>query len=193
MRINGAMSVPTEPGRLRAFAEFFKNYMSLAALVTASLPIPVAAMKLIPAFEAQSKFLSVYASLFCFLTLAFLFQCRHALSHWMFSRGSAHRTITLLPLLLIAASMICAFSYHATVEDAIRQVQGSLFTRGVVSGTGSDEILKQTDYLEIPHAVRLASLYLGIFLTAEAAFVLMALREYLQDLLGMDEKEMLRG
>ena len=31
---------PRAPVRLRAFSQFFKNYMSLAAVVTASLPIP---------------------------------------------------------------------------------------------------------------------------------------------------------
>lgn len=167
--------------------------MSLAAVVTASLPIPVAAMKLIPAFEAQSKFLSVYASLFCFLTLAFIFQCRHALARWMFSPTAGSRVIKLLPLFLIAASLACVFGYHAMIEDAIRTMQGVLFVRGVSEGITSEEILKNTDYLEIPHAVPLVSLYLGIFLTAEAAFVLMALREYLQDLIGLEERELLRG
>ena len=183
---------PREPARLKAFSQFFKNYMSLAAVVTASMPIPVSTMKLIPAFAAQSKFLSVYASLFCFLVLAFLFQCRHSLARWMFVESSGRRLVTLLPLMLILCALGCAFAYHATIEKSIRDVQDSLLARGVPGGS-SDEILRSTDYLEIPSSVRLVCLYLGIFLCAESAFVLMALREYMQDLLGLDEISLIRG
>lgn len=34
--------------------------------------------------------------------------------------------------------------------------------------------------------------YLGIFMTAELAFLLMALREYLQDLLGLTDARLIR-
>jgi len=183
---------PRAPVRLRAFSQFFKNYMSLAAVVTASLPIPISAMKLIPAFAAQSRFLSVYASLFCFLMLAFLFQCRHSLARWMFVESKGRRMVTLLPLVLIVGALVCAFTYHATIEKSIREVQDSLLARGVAGGS-SEEILKTTDYLEIPFSVRLVCLYQGIFLCAESAFVLMALREYMQDLLGLDEVGLIRG
>lgn len=187
---SGAVKPPREPARLKAFTHFFKNYMSLAAVVTASLPIPISAMKLIPAFAAQSKFLSVYASLFCFLTLAFLFQCRHSLARWMFLKPRP--VVALLPLVLIAAALGSAFAYHSTIESSIQDVQNSLIARGV-PGASSEEILKQTDYLEIPNAVKLVCLYLGIFRSAESAFVLMALREYLQDLLGLGEERLIRN
>lgn len=52
--------------------------------------------------------------------------------------------------------------------------------------TKSAEILK-TDRGLIPLANLLILLYIGIFLTAEACFVMMAVKEYAQDLLGLSE------
>jgi hypothetical protein len=182
------VSAPSEPGRLKAFAHFFKSYMSLAALVTAALPVPVASLKLIPTFEAQTKFLSVYTSLFCFLMLAFLFQCRHSFARWMFLRP--RRVVALLPLALILTAFALVLVYHATIESAVRLVQETQLLRGMPAGS-TVEVLRDTDYLEIPHALRLAGTYLGFFLAAEAAFILMALREYLQDLLGLEERALI--
>jgi hypothetical protein len=76
---------PKRPERVRAFARFFKNYMSISALVVASLPIPVTALKLIPTFKGQTGILSVYTPLFYFLTLGFIFYIRHFLAKAMFS------------------------------------------------------------------------------------------------------------
>ena len=59
--------------RLEVFANFFKGYMSVSTIVAASIPIPVASWKLIPIYSQQRGFLTVYASLFCFLLLAFVF------------------------------------------------------------------------------------------------------------------------
>ncbi len=90
MRDTGAISAvasgtePAEPVRFAAFARFFKAYMGTAAVVTASLPLPVAAFHLIPTYAAQEKFLSTYTSLFCFLLLAYLFYIRHWLGRLMF-------------------------------------------------------------------------------------------------------------
>ena len=55
------------------------------------------------------------------------------------------------------------------------------------------ELLDKVDVTEIPYAIELAACYLGIFIFAELAFVLMAIREYLQDLLHLDEVALLRG
>jgi hypothetical protein len=64
---------PTQASRVIGFATFFKSYMSVWTLVVAALPIPVGLFKLIPSFEAQRSYLSVYTSLFCFLSLGFIF------------------------------------------------------------------------------------------------------------------------
>ena len=75
---------PQEPARFTAFAQFFKAYMGTASIITASLPIPVAAFHLIPTYDAQAKFLSTYTSMFCFLMLAYFFYIRHWLGRLMF-------------------------------------------------------------------------------------------------------------
>ena len=45
--------------------------------------------------------------------------------------------------------------------------------------------------MDIPGAFGLVACYLGIFIAAEGAFVLMAIREYLQDLLRLSEDELI--
>ena len=79
---------PPKPTRLAGFASFFKRYMSVSTIVAAAIPIPVAGWKLIPIYAQQRGFLTVYASLFCFLLLAFVFSIRHRLAHPMFFHGS---------------------------------------------------------------------------------------------------------
>ena len=49
-----------------------------------------------------------------------------------------------------------------------------------------------TDYREIPNSVQLTVCYVGMFVTAEAAFILMALREYLQDVLKISDTSLIR-
>lgn len=160
--------------------------MSLASVVAASLPIPVAAFRLIPVFDAQQKYFAVYTSLYCFLLLAFCFFARHLLSRRMFPM----RGLVWLPLALIAASFASALSYHALLDRSIREVQSAYIQKGIEL-TDSAKILEATDPLEIPHAPALFASYLGIFLLAELAFVLMALKEYLQDILGYSEVTLL--
>lgn len=51
--------------------------------------------------------------------------------------------------------------------------------------------LKETDLTQIPFSWLLMGLYLAIFLTADGAFVLMALKEYLQDAMNISESDLL--
>ena len=179
------------PARFAAFAQFFKAYMGTASVVTASLPIPVAALHLIPTYAAQEKFLSTYTSLFCFLMLGYLFYIRHWLGRLMFStRADGHvgfrAFLAFVPLGLIVASLGLVAGYHHFLMESLL-----VFTQqGVMSST--TDILKSVDYREIPDSLQLTVCYLGMFLTAEAAFILMALREYLQDVLKIDDASLLR-
>ena len=180
-------TVPPKPMRLAVFANFFKGYMSVSTIVAASIPIPVASWKLIPIYAQQRGFLTVYASLFCFLLLAFVFSIRHRLAGPMFFRSGLSATITALPLLFIVLTLGCIIAYHVVLGQSIAQLRelGMRFT--------TTELLDKVDVSEIPHSVELAAYYLGIFIFAEAAFVLMAIREYLQDLLHLDEVSLLHG
>ena len=199
----------TDPIRVRKFALFFKRYMSISTIVVAALPIPVTSFGLIPTFSSQTKLLSVYTPLFCFLMLGLLFYLRHQLARIMFpdvygtpTPNSFVRFIRssltgLIPLLLIACSMIAAFQYNDLLVYSANQVRG--YAPRVVNqldNTGPrpkfSSILSDTELSDIPLSSRLMVLYLAIFLFAEAAFILMALKEHLQDLINLSDSDLLK-
>ena len=179
---------PQKATRLAGFANFFKGYMSVSTVVAASIPIPVGGLKLIPVFSQQRGFLTVYASLFCFLLLAFVFSIRHRLAGPMFRKGPAGALIAMLPLVFILLTLGSVIAYHAVLLQSIGELRDLGFSKVPMK-----DLLEQMDGTQIPYAVELAACYLGIFIFAESAFVLMAIREYLQDLLNLDEVTLLRG
>jgi hypothetical protein len=69
-------------------------------------------------------------------------------------------------------------------------VQASALLRGLPSYSAS-KILAETDMLDVSRSTTLAAMYIGMFLAAELAFILMALREYLQDLLKLSEERLI--
>ncbi|HEY1986821.1 MAG TPA: hypothetical protein VGG85_15500 [Terracidiphilus sp.] len=176
-----------EKTRIATFAHFFKSYMSVSTIVAASIPIPITNWRLIPIFSQQRGFLTVYASLFCFLLLAFVFSIRHRLAVPVFSRGRLGAFIAALPFIFILLTLACILAYHGVLQQSI----GELRELGLRNTTS--DLLDKVDASEIPHALALAASYLGIFLFAESAFVLMAVREYLQDLMHLDETALLFG
>jgi len=184
-RVHPAQPRPT---RLAGFANFFKGYMSVSTVVAASIPIPVASWKLIPMYAQQRGFLTVYASLFCFLLLAFVFSVRHRLAGPMFFRGRLGGVVAALPAVFIGLTLACIVGYHALIQQSIGQLRELGFSTKTMK-----DLLDQIDATQIPYGIELAACYLGIFIFAELAFVLMAMREYLQDLLHLDEVSLLRG
>ena len=186
-------SEPIDPKRVKAFAVFFKRYMSVSTLVVASLPIPVTALGAIPTFKAHTKLLSVYTPLFCFLTLGFIFYSRHKLARVMFPEYFSHdrkidrltrlgrSIIRLSPLLLIISSLVAALSYHSLLNFVIG------------GAIGFDNVLNVAEPQHIRYSSILMLLYLSIFVTAEGAFILMAIKEYLQDLVGLTEMNLIQG
>ncbi|MGB6743645.1 MAG: hypothetical protein WBE38_08300 [Terracidiphilus sp.] len=195
MRSPGAVSrlmrTRSSAQRIRKFGKFFTGYMGTASLVTAALPIPVAKLHLIPAYESQSKFLNTYASLMCFLVFAYIFYSRHSLAGAMFHRTEQHVTarawIKLLPLFCICCSILCVIFYHIELDASL----ATIAAHGVLQPT--QVLLANVDYREIPLAETLVALYLGMFVFAESAFVLMAMREYLQEILGLEELQLISG
>jgi asparagine N-glycosylation enzyme membrane subunit Stt3 len=177
-----------KPTRLAGFAGFFKSYMSVASVVAASVPIPVASWKLIPMYAQQRGFLTVYASLFCFLLLAFIFSIRHRLARPMFFSSGWSGTVAALPAVFIAMTLGCIATYHTLLQRSVAELDLRGFSTYTVQ-----ELLEKSDARQIPYPVELAVSYLGIFIFAELAFVLMAIREYLQDQLRLDEVSLLRG
>src|SRR4051794_10016755 len=84
MTSSGGEIAPIKPTRVRNFASFFKNYMSIWAVVVAALPIPITSLRLIPVIEDQQGVLSTYTTLFCFLALGYIFYSRHRLAKFFF-------------------------------------------------------------------------------------------------------------
>ena len=181
-----------KPERVRRFVVFFKNYMSLSTLAVAALPIPVTASGLIPTYAAHTKLLSVYTPLFCFLLLGYCFYARHGLARTFFGRRARLRgVLALAPLMLIALSIVCAIGYSSRLEESVR-IGAEYVPPGMFDNRdGQGSVLAHLVGFMVPSGTTLIGLYLGIFLFAEAAFILMALREYMQDTLGLTERELI--
>jgi hypothetical protein len=175
------------PTRIVVFADFFKGYMSISTIVAAAIPIPVGSLKLIPAYSCQRGYLTVYSSLLCFLVLAFLFSIRHRLCTVMFGDRKGSGWLSAVPLLCILLTIGCIAGYHDVLQRSLDHFR----LLGVTAK--SVDLLQSADESEISYEWLLSILYLGIFVFAEIAFVLMALREHLQDVLCLDEQELLRG
>jgi hypothetical protein len=176
---------------IQKFGRFFTGYMGTASLVTAALPIPVRSLHLIPAFASQEKFMNTYTSMSCFLVFAYVFYSRHALARCMFARRGGHFALRLwvsvLPVLFICGSIGCAIAYHHELGEAL----DALAAAG--ARLPSSVLLSKIDAREIPASGGLIVVYLGMFVFAEVAFVLMAIREYLQDALKLEERELIFG
>jgi hypothetical protein len=173
--------------RLEGFARFFKGYMSVSAIVAASVPIPVASLKLIPAYAQQRGFLTVYSSLLCFLLVAFVFSIRHGIGARIFysGKGGLRGLIAALPAVAIVCCIACIGQYHWTLQKSLE----TWMMRGVTAT--SEQILSGADLREIPYSLPLTIEYLGIFVFAELAFVVMAMREYLQEELHLEERALI--
>ena len=176
----------TDPKRVRNFATFFKNYMSLSSVVVAALPIPITSFGVIPVFQVDKALLSALTTMFCFLELGFVFYVRHVLARLMFpgvyrrSNPKASRyslaqeirtsIVAALPFLLIAMSFALFVTYvetHSLSASVLADIS----------------LAQEPESWEIQNHGRLIVLYIGAFCAAEGAFILMAVKEYLQDLL----------
>jgi hypothetical protein len=183
--------ITNEGQGIQKFGRFFTGYMSTASLVTAALPIPVRSLHLIPAFASQEKFMNTYTSMSCFLVFAYVFCSRHTLRAGCLRDGESTSPfrfwVSLLPVLFLCCSIGRAIEYHHELGDAL----DALAAAG--ARLPSSVLLSKIDDREIPGSGRLIAVYLGMFVFAESAFVLMAIREYLQDALKLEERELIFG
>jgi hypothetical protein len=210
--------------RLRTFAKFFKSYMSVSALITAALPIPITSFQFIPTFNDQTKYLSVYTSLFCFLLLGYIFYIRHYLARLYFKRDWAPNApqettagkrrylpsrmrvwlLHALPLIFILISLYSVLAYTKELNSVVANIEGAIAKdSSAASNFGLSKsqlelpikaktILENVEISKSPNdSIVLLLYYLGIFLFAEAAFILMAIKEYLQDLLKISEEDII--
>jgi len=185
-----------QPDRFRAFLKFFKRYLGVWSVGAAALPLPVAKFHLIPVYDALRDIFATYVSLFCFLLAGYVFYSRHPIARWMFQSLRARtrwgrRAMALLPVVLILAAIACAVWYQIALTGSLQQVAYAFRKQG--RPDDADSVLQSAAYDEIGAAIPLLISYLGIFMAAEAAFLLMAIREYMQDILRLSDAEVLRA
>jgi hypothetical protein len=103
--------------------------------------------------------------------------------------------ISMLPLVMIIFSAYSYVEYSNLLDENVDKIRLELTSSGTAVPTQS---LMRKDILAtggnnqiLPRGTPLQGWYLSIFLSAELAFVLMALREYGYSILHMSEQEVL--
>jgi hypothetical protein len=182
-----ATAKASQENRLEIFANVFKGYMGAMPLVTAAMAPLLTALNVIPTFDPQRKPLATIAGVLGFLLLAWLFYMRRTIALGSIRHGYRW-FFNLAPLALIASSVICYVAYASTLDDAVADILKAN------AGVGRTQVLSSwTLDHPAPHSVALQLLYLGMFLSAEAAFVMMAMREYANDVRQISEYEWMFG
>jgi diadenosine tetraphosphatase ApaH/serine/threonine PP2A family protein phosphatase len=176
-----------QENRLSLFANVFKGYMGIMPIVTAALAPILTAMNVLPTYESQRKPLATIAGVLGFLLLAWIFYVRRTIALGNITHGFRW-IFNLLPSVLIFGSVGCYIAYAGTLESTLQALAKSdrPITRAQALGSLSQEVV-------IPDPVELQLLYLGMFLCAEGAFVLMALRDYCNDVRHVSEYDWMFG
>ena len=174
-----------QQNRLQVFANVFKGYMGVMPIITAALAPLATMMNVIPVYESQRKPLASLTGVLGFLLLAWLFSIRRTIALGTFT----HRIrwfINVSPLVLIFSSVACYVGYDFVLESSLAAVVSCSRTRTMALDTwGQNNPITGSRWLQL--------LYLGVFLCAEAAFVMMALREYTLDVLKISEYDWMFG
>jgi len=162
-----------------------RNFTGLWFTLLAALPVIATEFGVIPMYDSQRRVLPACASFFCLLGFACIFSLRHALARAIFgppllttadSTHARHRIpINYLPTCLILASLGAAATYLWAFESG----------RGLPTFPASPR--------SSADVVVLALSFVAMFLFAEAAFAIMAVREYLQDMLGLSDAAIITG
>jgi hypothetical protein len=84
-------------------------------------------------------------------------------------------------------------AYHAYLDYSLARVFAGDTATSISRDAPATVVLEQLDSWQIPGATRLMFLYLCIFILAESAFIMMALKEYLQDLVKLTEMDLITG
>ena len=165
-----------------------KHYTGLWCLAVAALPIVVTQFGLIPVYESQRSLLPAYASFFCLLALAFVFSQRHRMARAMFpprllwadndgapSKGRPRLSINAALAAMILGALVCTGVYLWAFE--------------IGRGTSTFPRLPPNS----ANAVLLALSFITLFLLASAAFAVVAVREHIQQVLGLSDAEVITG
>ena len=169
-------------------------------MVTAELAPLLTFLRAIPTYESQRTTFATVTGVLGFLTLAWLFHVRTTIALGSLTRGYRF-LINITPFLLIVGTLAFFIGYFQilgkSTDDALELAQENPgkyieYDKTSTFKTGSD-VLKQWDDRPVPYGISLQLLYLGIFPSAECAFVMMALREYINDTRRVSELEWMFG
>jgi len=170
--------------RIKNFANVFKGYMGVMPIVTAALAPLVTATKVIDSYAIQTKPLTAMTGIFGFLLLGWIFYIRRTIALGSMTKGFRW-IMNIVPLGMILGSIVCFVSYTDLLDTSLAQARkdapaGQQEERSqLLSHTGQNGA--------IPYGNGLILLYEGVFLCAEGAFIMMALREYTIDVLKLSE------
>jgi hypothetical protein len=155
----------------RSFVAFLKGYLGAMPLVTAALAPLLTLSRALPIYELERTEVASFLALLLFLLLAWVFFSRRVLISAM-SRGPvADYAVSLLVLLLITGSVYCFISYNSLLDDSVRGIQHDHHTL-------RSAILKDTEPTEVSNNPFIVANYMALFVLAELAFLIMAMREY---------------
>ena len=186
------------PQRMARFADFFRGYMGSAPMIAAALPIPVTAGKIIPTYAEHTSFLTAYTSMLCFLVVAFVFYRRHRIGTYMLpatwgksSRIRGRFILSWTPMLCIIATVVSIIMYHYSLDVSLAKQTGDYASEQ----DAHIEWLLDTGTLRgwswVFQATFFGS-YFGIFIFSTLAFSLMAVREYMQTVLELSDKDLVQ-
>lgn len=246
----------------RGYSRIIRTALFLGAFAVALLPLPVAALGLLPVYRVHARFLMFYAPVVCLLILAYLFYVRDSLARLMFAnilnplsesdgyyrapvgltlrrtaRSLRTAFLAVLPAVLLATSFYCAMRYTTRLTDSVdlatatwagqsavesgfvadkqrgkatvphlrtpRRPQDSIQVSSKITAddsvTGSEaltvrkQVLRTAGIDRIPLFAELTILYIAIFAAALVGLILMALKEYAKDAMGLSEEDLVLG
>jgi hypothetical protein len=176
-----------QESRLSIFANVFKSYMGVMPIVTAAVAPLLTALNVLPTYESQRKPLATMAGVLGFLLLAWIFYVRRTIALGSIKRGFRW-LFNLLPLVLIFGSVGCYIAYANVLETSV-----GMISKANPAITRAQALANASQNMAIPGSVELQLFYLGMFLCAEGAFVMMALRDYCNDVRHISEYDWMFG
>lgn len=248
----------------RSYSRVIRTALMLGAVALALLPIPVAALGLLPIYRVHARFLMFYSPVVCLLILAYLFYVRDSLARLMFANilnplsepdryyrtpaGESLRRVlrrlrtallALLPAVLLATSFYCVIRYTSRLNESVdlatatwvrpqqtteesglildssrgkappphsraaRRLQDTARASDKAASADSiggsevltvrQQVLRTAAIDSIPMFAELTVLYIGIFAAALVGLILMSLKEYAKDAMGLSEEDLVLG
>lgn len=181
---------PASDDVFSGFGRIMTGYASLLAVIAASIPAPATWLDTIPVYHAQRGYLGLYSGAAgAFILVSAMFARDRVAQRTKFPTTSFWSLS--LAVLLILGCIACIACYHYALSASVEEVIDAARQLGTSVPETMQAVLMSTDGRLIPNALLLSVLYLGIFVFAEAAFALFALKEYIQRALRIKEADLL--